>query len=109
METISLQDFIKKYWHISDISSYPNGMDVVDSIRQKEKSLYKFLPPQLIRRLDAAFARSNYLKSGSVILFHDFVEPNVRNAAIDLLHNYTIYILESEDSQQLGLAVKNYE
>jgi len=220
MESISLEDFIKKYWHISDISTYPNGMDVVDSIRQKEKSLYKFLPPQLIRRLDAAFARSNtvhpdtghalyaicrashanhvfetgtywgystaylaaalkdtdaigkvhtfdiyphagkyipkslrsrielyrgkpsvetmpkvlekvapdlffqdsrhdyegvteelkvikpYLKPGSVVLFHDFVEPNVRRAAIDYLHNYSIYILQSEDPQQLGLAVK---
>ena len=220
METISLQDFIQKYWHIADISSYPNGMDVVDSIRQKEKGLYKFLPPQLIRRLDAAFARSStvhpdtghalysicrasganhvfetgtywgystaylaaalkdsntngkvhtfdlyphagkyipkslrsrielyrgkpsvetmpevlkqvvpdlffqdsrhdyegvseelkvvapYLKSGNVVLFHDFVEPNVRRAAIDCLHDYTIYILDSKDPQQLGIAVK---
>ena len=222
MKTISLQEFIKEYWDITDVSTYPNGMDVVDSIRQKEKSLYKFLPSQLIRRFDAAFARSNtvhpdtghalyaicrasranhvfetgtywgystaylaaalkdadatgkvhtfdiyphagkyipktlqshielyrgkpsvetmpevlkqvvpdlffqdsrhdyegvseelkvvtpYLKPGSVVLFHDFVEPNVRRAAIDFLHDYTIYILESEDPQQLGLAVKNY-
>jgi len=42
MKTISLQDFIQKYWHIADISSYPNRMNVVDSIRQKEKGLYIF-------------------------------------------------------------------
>lgn len=221
METISLQEFIKKYWPLSDISSYPNGMNVVDSIRNREKGLYKFLPSQLIRRLNSAFARSNtvhpdtgnalyticrassanhvfetgtywgystaylaaaledadangkvhtfdiyphagkyipkslrsrielyrgkpsvetmpkvledvvpdlffqdsrhdyegvseelkvitpYLKPGAIILFHDFVEPNVRRAAIDVLHDYSIYILDSEDPQQLGLAVKN--
>lgn len=48
-----------------------------------------------------------YLKAGAVILFHDFVEPNVRQAATDILHNYTIYVLDSGDPQQLGIAIKN--
>jgi len=223
MEHISLQDFIHKHWTLSDIPNYPSGMDVVNSIRDKEKGLYTFFPSWAIRRLDSAFARSNtvhpdtgnalyticrasnanhvfetgtywgystaylaaaledanatgkvhtfdiyphagkyipktlrsrvalyrgkpstemmpevlkqiapdlffqdsrhdyegvseelkvvtpYLKPGSVVLFHDFVEPNVRRAAIDCLRDYTIYILESQDPQQLGLAVRNYE
>lgn len=221
MECISLQEFLGKHWHLTDVSSVPNGMNVVEAIRQRENKLRNLLPPQLVRRFDAGFARSNtvhpdtghalyaicrashanhvfetgtywgystaylaaaledthatgkvhtfdiypragkhipkslqsrielyrgkpsvemmpkvlekvapdvffqdsrhdyegvteelkvvspYLKQGALILFHDFVEPNVRQAAIDVLHNYTIYVLDSQDPQQLGVAVKN--
>jgi predicted O-methyltransferase YrrM len=223
MERISLEEFTKKYWNLTDVYSYQNGMDVVESIRQRENKIRKLLPSQLVRRLDAGFARSNtvhpdtgyalysicrasqaehvfetgtywgystaylataledahatgkvytfdiypragehipknlrsrielyrgkpsvetmpgvlekvvpniffqdsrhdyegvteelkvvapYLKPGSIILLHDFVEPNVRRAATDVLENYTFYVLDSTDPQQLGIAVKNDE
>jgi predicted O-methyltransferase YrrM len=223
MERISLQEFVKKYWNVTDVCSYQNGVDVVESIRQRENKLRKLLPPQLLRRLDVGFARSNtvhpdtghalyticqashanhvfetgtywgystaylaaaledihaigkvhtfdiyphagkhipkslrsrielyrgkpsvetmpgvlekvapdvffqdsrhdykgvseelkvvapYLKPRAVILLHDFVEPNVRRAAIDTLESYSFYVLESQDTQQLGIAVKNDE
>jgi predicted O-methyltransferase YrrM len=47
-----------------------------------------------------------YLKPGAIILFHDFVEPNVQRAAIDVLQNYAIYVIDTQDPQQLGCAVK---
>jgi len=220
MEVISLHEFLRKHWNVTDVSGYPNGMDVVEAIRKRESRLRQLLPPQLVRRLDAGFARSNtvhpdtghalyaicrasganhvfetgtywgystaylaaaledaratgkvhsfdiypragkhipkslrsrielylgkpsvetmpavlekvvpdlffqdsrhdyegvteelkvvapYLKPGSVILFHDFVEPNVKQAAIDVLHDYTIYVLDLQDPQQLGVAVR---
>jgi predicted O-methyltransferase YrrM len=223
MERITLQDFIKKYWNAADVYRYQNGMDIAESIRQRENKLRKLLPQQLVRRLDAGFARSStvhpdtghalyticrasqathvfetgtywgystaylaaaledarasgkvhtfdiyphagkhipkslrsrielyrgrasvetmptvlekvvpdvffqdsrhdyegvteelkvvipYLKPGAVILFHDFVEPNVRQAAIDVLAKYNIYVLELQDPQQLGVAIKNDE
>ncbi len=45
------------------------------------------------------------LKPGAVCLFHDFVVPDVRRAATDMLPGYTIYALESGDPQQLGVAI----
>lgn len=223
MERISLQEFTKKYWNLTDVYSYQNDMDVVESIRQRENKIRKLLPSQLVRRLDVGFARSNtvhpdtgyalysicrasqaeyvfetgtywgystaylaaaledaratgkvytfdiyphagehipkslrshielyrgkpsvetmpkvlekvvpdlffqdsrhdyegvteelnvvapYLQPGAVILFHDFVEPDVRRAATDVLKNYTFYVLDSSDPQQVGIAVKNDE
>ena len=46
------------------------------------------------------------LPLNSVILFHDFIAPEVRRAAVDVLDGYTIYVLESSDPQQVGVAVK---
>lgn len=48
-----------------------------------------------------------YLKNGSVILLHDFIVEGVRQAAIDELPGYEIYILSSGDPQQLGVAIKS--
>lgn len=47
-----------------------------------------------------------YLKHGAVVLFHDFIEPNVRQAALDGLKDYTFYVLDIQDPQQLGVAIK---
>lgn len=47
-----------------------------------------------------------YLQPGAVVLLHDFVEPNVRQAAIDGLPGYHLYVLETQDPQQLGVAIK---
>jgi predicted O-methyltransferase YrrM len=223
MKIISLQEFIKKHCNVVDSSAYSSTINVLEVIRQRENRLCKLLPPQLVRRLDAGFARSNtvhpdtgqalyticrasqanyifetgtywgysttylaaaledaqatgkvytfdiyshagkyipkslrsrvelyrgkpsiemmpgvlekvvpdvffqdsrhdyegvteelnvvapYLKPGGIILFHDFVEPNVRRAATDMLKDYTFYVLDSQDTQQLGIAVKNGE
>ncbi len=48
-----------------------------------------------------------HLKQNSVIMFHDFVAPEVRQAAVDVLDGYTIYVLDSSDPQQVGIAIKN--
>lgn len=47
-----------------------------------------------------------HLPPGGAVLFHDFVEPEVRRAATDLLPGYACYVVESQDPQQLGIAVK---
>jgi len=47
-----------------------------------------------------------HLKSKAIILFHDFVVPGVRQAAIDSLKNFSLYVLNSQDPQQLGVAIK---
>ena len=47
-----------------------------------------------------------YLKSRAVVLFHDFVLPDVRRAATEVLQGYQFYIVETQDPQQLGLAIK---
>jgi predicted O-methyltransferase YrrM len=46
-----------------------------------------------------------HLRPGAVVLFHDFAEPQVRQAASDVLKGYDTYILDSSDPQQLGVAV----
>jgi len=48
-----------------------------------------------------------YLKSRAIILFHDFVELEVRRAATEVLTDYSIYILDTQDPQQLGIAIKH--
>lgn len=48
-----------------------------------------------------------YLQQDAIILFHDFVAPDVRQAATDILHNYNLYVLESNDPQQIGVAIRN--
>lgn len=220
IETISLQELIGKYWGLDANEMYPNGIDIVDSIRQREHNLLKLLPGHLVRRLDAGFARSRtvhpdtgkalyticratqaknifetgtywgystaylaaairetypdgkvytfdiypragkhipnslrvqvelyrgkpsietmpqvlkriapdvffqdsrhdyegvteelnvvipHLKPKAVILFHDFVVPGVRQAAVDSLTNFDLYVLDSQDPQQLGVAIK---
>lgn len=45
------------------------------------------------------------LPKGAVILFHDFVEPNVSRAAVDHLPGYNVYVLRTDDPQQLGIAL----
>ena len=47
-----------------------------------------------------------YLVQESVILFHDFVDDAVRRAAADVLTDHKLYVVESADPQQLGIAVK---
>jgi predicted O-methyltransferase YrrM len=49
---------------------------------------------------------AHYLKPGAVVLFHDFVEPQVRQAARDVLAGYEMYVLDTSDPQQLGVAFK---
>ena len=46
------------------------------------------------------------LQPGAVVLLHDFVEPQVRRAAQDVLRDYALYALDGQDPQQLGMAVK---
>jgi predicted O-methyltransferase YrrM len=46
-----------------------------------------------------------HLRPGAIVLFHDFVEPQVRQAASDVLKGYDICILDNSDPQQLGVAV----
>jgi predicted O-methyltransferase YrrM len=46
-----------------------------------------------------------FLKPKSVILFHDFVEPNVQRAAQDMLKGYEIFVLDLQDPQQMGIAI----
>lgn len=47
-----------------------------------------------------------HLPTNAIILMHDFVHQDVQKAAEDVLQDYTIYILQTEDPQQLGVAVK---
>lgn len=218
METISLQELLEKHINsvtITDIDT----ITPVDSLREREMSWSRVLPPQLIRRIDKGFARSHtvhpdtgrvlyavcramkpshvfetgtywgystaylaaavrdnhvgkihtfdlyeragkhipqsllphidlyrgkpstemmpqvlqkvtptlffqdslhdydgvkseleivdpHLKANAIILFHDFVTAEVRRAAIETLHNYSLYVLESQDPAQIGVAVK---
>ena len=46
-----------------------------------------------------------HLKPTSVVLFHDFVLPDVRRAAIDVLCGYNIFTIAGGDPQLLGLAL----
>lgn len=48
-----------------------------------------------------------YLKQNSVVLFHDFVDPQVRRAAIEVLQGYAFCTLISGDVQQLGIAFRD--
>ncbi len=48
-----------------------------------------------------------HLKPNAVVMFHDFVESEVRRAADDVLSGYSIYVLDSSDVQQIGIAVNN--
>jgi predicted O-methyltransferase YrrM len=47
----------------------------------------------------------SFLKPKSVVLFHDFVEPNVQRAAHDMLPGYDIFVLDLQDPQQMGIAI----
>ena len=47
-----------------------------------------------------------HLAPGGAVLFHDWVEPQVRRAAADVLTGYALYTLEGQDPQQFGVAVK---
>jgi predicted O-methyltransferase YrrM len=220
IQTISLSSLVDKYWNLNITNIHPTGVDIIDSVRQRESNLLKFLPGQLVRRFDTGFARSctvhpdtgkalyticratkakhifetgtywgystaylaaavsetdpegkvytfdiysqagkhiphslrshvelhrgkpsvetmpkvleqvipdlffqdsrhdyegvteelniivPYLTSKSVILFHDFVVPGVRQAASEGLKGFDLFVLESEDPQQLGVAIK---
>ena len=218
MESISLDDLMTGHL-LCQAVPVSSDVSVVDSLRQRETFLRKFLPPQIIRRLDAGFGRSYtvhpdtgnalfavcralrprcvfetgtywgystaYLAAavrengggkvhtfdlypragrhiprvlrphvvlhrgkpaleampavlreappsvffqdschdyegilgelkmvapclipGGIVLLHDFVTPDVRRAASDALAGYSIYVLETQDPQQLGVAVK---
>jgi predicted O-methyltransferase YrrM len=59
IESISLQEFVGKYWNLDATDMCPSGIDIVDSIRQRESKLLNFFPAQLVRRFDAGFARSS--------------------------------------------------
>lgn len=48
-----------------------------------------------------------HLKLNAVVVFHDFVEPEVRRAATDVLKGYSLYVLDNTDPQQLGVAVND--
>ncbi len=218
---ISLQELLRQYWQFTDCFRNTNELDVLEIVRQRESKMRRWLPSQLVRRLDAGFARSNtvhpetghalykicrasrasnvfetgtywgysttylaaaledlqasgkvytfdiyphagkhiprslrsrielhrgkpsiemmpealaqvtpdiffqdsrhdyegvteeleivapLLNPGAVILFHDFVIPDVRQAAVNVLQDYTLYILDISDPQELGVAVKN--
>jgi len=220
METIPLQELLRRHWEVSDPAACPDGLAVMDAVRRREQSLHRLLPAPLVRRLDAGFARSytvhpdtgralyaicravrpddvfetgtywgystaylaaalrdenasgkvwtfdiyaragrhipksllprielhrgrpsvemmpavlrrvtpalffqdschDYegvaeelrvvaprLAPGGAVLFHDWVEPQVRQAAADVLTGYTLYTLEGQDPQQFGVAVK---
>lgn len=48
-----------------------------------------------------------HLARNAIIMFHDFVASEVRRAAVELLEDYTIYVLDSSDPQQVGVAIKD--
>lgn len=48
----------------------------------------------------------SHLPPGSIVLFHDFVAEGVERAARTLCDRYALYVLETSDPQQLGVAVK---
>jgi predicted O-methyltransferase YrrM len=48
-----------------------------------------------------------HLRPGAVVLFHDFVLPDVRRAALEILQGYRLYLLDTRDPQQLGIAIKH--
>jgi len=226
MNSISLNDFLETYGvgggNAAAVTALPSGVEVVEAMRRREIGFRRLLPPQLVRRLDRGFARSNtvhpdtgqalyaicrasgarvvfetgtywgysttylaaalqdagakqgrvhtfdiylhagkhipkslrpriemhrgkpstelmppvlaqvtpdlffqdsrhdyegvagelnvvvpHLKAGAVVLFHDFVMPDVRRAAQDvLLPDFDLYLLETQDPQQVGVAVK---
>jgi len=45
-----------------------------------------------------------HLGPRSVVLFHDFVLPAVRRAAVEVLPEYTLRVVAGGDAQQLGIA-----
>ncbi len=47
-----------------------------------------------------------YLEPRAVVLFHDFVMPDVRRAAAEVLPEYTLRVIEGGDAQQLGIAFR---
>lgn len=229
MEKISLESLLgrlggNKAAHTVARVAYPDAVTVLETVRQRETTLRRFLPPQIVRRLDAGFARSNtvhpdtgralyaicracrpqsvfetgtywgystaylaaalrdekdsnagsgkvytfdiyaragrhiprsllphiemhrgrpsveampavlgkvtpglffqdsrhdyqgvadelqivkpHLPPGAVVLFHDFVEPQVRKAAVDVLNDFVVYELDTQDPQQVGVALK---
>ena len=46
------------------------------------------------------------MPSGSVVVLHDFISPEVQRAAADGLHGFELFRLISDDPQQLGVARK---
>ncbi len=46
------------------------------------------------------------MEKGSVILIHDFVYPEVSRAVKETLKDFELLVLDNEDPQQLGMAVK---
>lgn len=48
-----------------------------------------------------------HLKPEAVVLFHDFVAPDVRRAALEVMTGYQFYVLDSADPQQLGITLKH--
>lgn len=47
-----------------------------------------------------------HLKPRAVVLFHDFVQPDVRRAAAEVLDEYTLRVIAGDDPQQLGIAFR---
>jgi predicted O-methyltransferase YrrM len=220
IERISINDFLQQHLKISQDACQAYSLDMVDGLKNREAGFLRFLPPRLVRRLDAGFARSYtvhpetalalysicratkatcvfetgtywgystaylaaaledigedgkvytfdiypqagkhiprhlshrvqlcrgqasiesmptvlaqvtpdiffqdsrhdylgvleelqvvspYLKLGAIVLFHDFIEEEVRRAALEGLPGYSFYTLDIGDPQQLGIAVK---
>ena len=219
IETITLAEFCRRHGSADSLQPLPDGVALVDAIRDREQTLRRLLPAQIVRRLDAGMARSNtvhpdtgralygicravrarnvfetgtywgystaylaaalpedgtgrvwtfdiyakagrhvprslrprieflrgkpsvetlpailnqvtpelffqdsrhdyegvaqelrlvapHLKPGAVVLLHDFMEEQVRNAVCDVLQGYAVYRVQGEDPQQLGAAVK---
>lgn len=48
-----------------------------------------------------------HLKQDAVVIFHDFIEPEVKRAAIEVLDGFRFYILDSDDPQQVGIAINS--
>lgn len=48
-----------------------------------------------------------HLPINSVVMFHDFINPEVRRAATEILSGFTFYLLDNADPQQIGVAIND--